>query len=189
VRRRDLRAELLLAEQEARDKKRKAEGKPILDPEPVKPSITAGGEDDESNKRRKLLQEVINLDKDDSDDEEESAAATKTGESNPAADEQSRRVENGAVIHPSTDSYFGSLAAKKNRTLTTIKTKPRNFCENSRRLSVKGQKRRLARFAVEDLLGRSSPHLTSVQCSYRLELHLHNLPKNGQRKLRQVIRY
>lgn len=76
VKRRDLRAELLIAEQEARDRKRKAEGKPVLDPEPAKLAIAAGSaDDDESNKRRKLLQEVIDLDKDDDSDEDGDAPA------------------------------------------------------------------------------------------------------------------
>ena len=63
VAKRDLRAELLAAEAEARDKKRKAEGKPPLGIE--------NGQDEEANKRRKLLQDAIELDKDDDDDEEE----------------------------------------------------------------------------------------------------------------------
>jgi len=66
VAKRDLRAELLAAEQEARNKKRKAEGKPPLAVE--NGSGTTAGEDDESNKRRKLLQEALELDKDDDDD-------------------------------------------------------------------------------------------------------------------------
>ncbi|KAF9462387.1 Pre-mRNA-splicing factor Cwf15/Cwc15 [Collybia nuda] len=63
VKKRDLRAELLAAEQEAKNKKRKAEGKPPL-------PIEAGPTDDEANKRRKLLQQAIDLDKDDDDEEE-----------------------------------------------------------------------------------------------------------------------
>jgi protein CWC15 len=63
VKKRDLRAELLAAEQEARNKKRKAEGKPpLLEDAPAQPA------DDESNKRRKLLQEALELDKDDDDE-------------------------------------------------------------------------------------------------------------------------
>jgi protein CWC15 len=60
VAKRDLRAELLAAEHEAREKKRKAEGRPV---------ITAGDEDDDTSKRRKLLQDTINLDKDDEDED------------------------------------------------------------------------------------------------------------------------
>ncbi|TFK44972.1 Pre-mRNA-splicing factor Cwf15/Cwc15 [Crucibulum laeve] len=65
VKRKDLRAELLAAEQEARNKKRKAEGKAPLTVE----DGSAG--DEEANKRRKLLQQALELDKDDSDDEDE----------------------------------------------------------------------------------------------------------------------
>lgn len=60
----DLRAELLAAEQEARNKKRKAEGKPPL-------PIEGPAGDEEANKRRKLLQEALDLDRDDDDEEEE----------------------------------------------------------------------------------------------------------------------
>ncbi|TFY64325.1 hypothetical protein EVJ58_g2698 [Rhodofomes roseus] len=61
VAKRDLRAELLVAEAVARDKKRKAEGKP--------PLAVENGQDEEVNKRRKLLQDAIELDKDDDDDD------------------------------------------------------------------------------------------------------------------------
>lgn len=77
VARRDLRLELLAAEAEAKEKKRKAEGRPLE--APVKPAgaiengAGSSGDvaDDEANKRRKLLQEAIALDKDDEDDENE----------------------------------------------------------------------------------------------------------------------
>ncbi|PCH36631.1 Cwf15/Cwc15 cell cycle control protein [Wolfiporia cocos MD-104 SS10] len=78
VARRDLRAELLAAEQEARDKKRKAEGKP--------PLAVENGKDDEVNKRRKLLQEALELDKDD-DDEEGSQKDEKAGDDDENDDE------------------------------------------------------------------------------------------------------
>ena len=71
---RDLRAELLAAEAEARDKKRKAEGKPPLAVENGSGSATPVGEiaaDEESNKRRKLLQEALELDKDEDDEDED----------------------------------------------------------------------------------------------------------------------
>lgn len=74
VKQRDLRAELLVAEQEAKNKKRKAEGKPPL-PIEGKTSTDNGDvkaiEDEDSNKRRKLLQEALELDKDDSGSEDE----------------------------------------------------------------------------------------------------------------------
>ncbi|KIM76630.1 hypothetical protein PILCRDRAFT_98712 [Piloderma croceum F 1598] len=64
VKKKDLRAELLLAEDEARNKKRKAEGKPPL-------PVENGSVDEEANKRRKLLQDALELDKDDDDEEED----------------------------------------------------------------------------------------------------------------------
>ncbi|EMD32984.1 hypothetical protein CERSUDRAFT_126478, partial [Gelatoporia subvermispora B] len=67
VAKRDLRMELLAAEAEARDKKRKAEGKPSLAVESA--SGGAAAQDDESNKRRKLLQEALELDKDEDEDD------------------------------------------------------------------------------------------------------------------------
>ena len=69
VARRDLRAELLAAEEEARNKKRKAEGKPT-----TAGAITAGTNgpaDEDAIKRRKLLQEALELDKDDDGDEDQ----------------------------------------------------------------------------------------------------------------------
>ncbi|GJE97556.1 Cwf15/Cwc15 cell cycle control protein [Phanerochaete sordida] len=71
IKKRDLRAELLAAEAEARDKKRKAEGKPPLAVE----NGVAG--EDEANKRRKLLQEAMEMDKDDDDEDEK---PTESGE-------------------------------------------------------------------------------------------------------------
>ncbi|KIY66268.1 Cwf15/Cwc15 cell cycle control protein [Cylindrobasidium torrendii FP15055 ss-10] len=66
VKKRDLRAELLAAEAEARNKKRKAEGKaPLVEDAPA---------DDEANKRRKLLEDV-QLDKDEDEAEPEKKPA------------------------------------------------------------------------------------------------------------------
>jgi protein CWC15 len=72
VKKRDLRAELLAAEAEAKNKKRKAEGKPPLEEDAPRQMIEAGpaAEDDEANKRRKLLQEALEMDKDDDDEEQ-----------------------------------------------------------------------------------------------------------------------
>ena len=67
MKKRDLRAELFAAELEAKNKKRKAEGKPPLS---IESGTSESGQDEESNKRRKLLQEALEADKD-SDDEEE----------------------------------------------------------------------------------------------------------------------
>lgn len=78
IKKRDLRAELLAAEAEARNKKRKAEGKPPLEEDVRRAAAieapkegTPATEDDEANKRRKLLQEALEMDKDDDDDDEE----------------------------------------------------------------------------------------------------------------------
>ena len=62
MKKRDLRAELLAAEAEARDKKRKAEGKPPL-------AVENGAADEEANKRRRLLQEALEMDKDEDDED------------------------------------------------------------------------------------------------------------------------
>jgi protein CWC15 len=72
VRKRDLRTELLLAEQEAKNKKRKAEGKPPL-------PVLDGPLDEESAKRRKLLQEALELDRDDDDEGEAASKGEKDG--------------------------------------------------------------------------------------------------------------
>jgi protein CWC15 len=72
VKKKDLRAELLLAEEEARNKKRKAEGRPPL-------AVENGAVDEEASKRRKLLQDALDLDKDD-EDEGEDGSGGKSGE-------------------------------------------------------------------------------------------------------------
>lgn len=79
VAKRDLRAELLVAEQEARDRKRKAEGKPPLAVENGATNEVTGLADNEASKRRKLLQEALEMDK---DDEDESEDEEKKGKSN-----------------------------------------------------------------------------------------------------------
>jgi len=82
VQKRDLRAELLAAEQEAKNKKRKAEGKPPL-------PVENGSADEEANKRRKLLQEALELDKDDDDDED------KSGEEGDDDEDEDKSSEEG----------------------------------------------------------------------------------------------
>ncbi|KAG2147980.1 Cwf15/Cwc15 cell cycle control protein [Suillus clintonianus] len=87
VARRDLRTELLVAEEEARNKKRKAEGKPPL---PLtNGNATEGTAGDEANKRRKLLEEALELDKDDDDDEKEEATESRGRENGEEQDEES----------------------------------------------------------------------------------------------------
>lgn len=67
---------------EARNKKRKAEGKPLEDAPKSAGAITAGGEDEEVNKRRKLLQQALEMDKDEDSgsDEEEDGKETEKGD-------------------------------------------------------------------------------------------------------------
>jgi protein CWC15 len=92
VKKRDLRTELLAAEAEARNKKRKAEGKPPL---PIEGSSSSAGAtpasngavsmqvdngDEEANKRRKLLQEAMELDRDDDADESGEENGSENGE-------------------------------------------------------------------------------------------------------------
>jgi protein CWC15 len=62
-----LKAELIAAEAEARDKKRKAQGLPV---ENLTPLIENGVED-EASKRRRLIQEAIAADAEDSDEDED----------------------------------------------------------------------------------------------------------------------
>lgn len=85
--------ELLEAEKAAREKKRKADGKPALEDAPAPSTSTPGIEDDETNKRRKLLQEALELDKDDDGDDSSSeksgaeANGDKKGEKSDSDDE------------------------------------------------------------------------------------------------------
>lgn len=86
VARKDLRAELLAAEEEARNRKRKADGKPPL---LVTEGPVNGAEDEEVNKRRKLLQEALELDKDDDeeDGEEDNPGSSASKSATGVADE------------------------------------------------------------------------------------------------------
>ncbi|KAK2463073.1 hypothetical protein APHAL10511_004728 [Amanita phalloides] len=108
VKKRDLRAELLSAEIEARNKKRKAEGKPPL-PLPVEGKSSAEDgearavEDDESNKRRKLLQEALALDR---DDEESDNAGTNNGNDKEEDEDES---EDGSEDEDDTDELLKEL--------------------------------------------------------------------------------
>jgi len=95
VKKRDLRAELLAAEAEARNKKRKAEGKPLLEEDVRKAAAieapkegTPAAEDDEANKRRKLLQEALEMDKDDDEDDEDEKNDEDGGESDEDSEEE-----------------------------------------------------------------------------------------------------
>ncbi|KAL0955680.1 hypothetical protein HGRIS_001904 [Hohenbuehelia grisea] len=113
VKKKDLRAELLAAEQEARNKKRKAEGKPPL---PLENGSTA---DDEANKRRKLLQEALELDKDDEDDEDETGkdgAEEKTkDDDDEESDEDSDDEDDTAELMRELEKIKRERAAEKER--------------------------------------------------------------------------
>lgn len=87
VAKRDLRMDLLLAEHEAKNRKRKAAGQ---DPLPLPAALTGSSatpvaaiengsteEEDAASKRRKMLQEVLELDKDDDEEEEGDKAKDK----------------------------------------------------------------------------------------------------------------
>jgi len=80
---------------EARNKKRKAEGKPPLTLE-GKSSVENGEvkviEDEETNKRRKLLQEALALDKEDSESEDENEKTNSKNKSREEEEEEERFV-------------------------------------------------------------------------------------------------
>jgi len=84
VSKKDLRAELMLAEREARDRKRKAAGLPVEEPEPV-PQRQAI-ESEEANKRRKMLSEAVELDRDDDEEEEKKKRKDDADEDEEMAD-------------------------------------------------------------------------------------------------------
>jgi len=72
VKRRDLRAELLAAEQEARERKRRADGTFVADSESTGLVIAVeDGDAEESSKRRKLLQEAIRTERSEEDDDDD----------------------------------------------------------------------------------------------------------------------
>ena len=136
VKKRDLRLELLAAEAEARNKKRKAEGKPPLEEdvrkaapiEAPKEGIPAP-EDDEANKRRKLLQEALEMDKDDDEDNEE--------EKN---DDHGDETYVPAVVLQ--EPYIQTCTSVATRIPRKRRMIPLSFSANSRRSSAKGRKKR-----------------------------------------------
>jgi len=101
VKKRDLRAELLAAEAEARNKKRKAEGKPPLEEDVRKAAAIESpkegapvAEEDEANKRRKLLQEALEMDKDDDEDDQ----GEKNDDEGDESDEDSEEEDDTAEL-------------------------------------------------------------------------------------------
>lgn len=114
VKKRDLRADLLAAEQEARNKKRKAEGKPPLE-------VEGPPADEEANKRRKLLQDALQLDKDDEDEDDDE----KKSEAKDKDEEEDRCVSS---YHSLLRTKIGNSLVM--RILTTMKTIRLSCCES-----------------------------------------------------------
>ncbi|KAF8190819.1 Pre-mRNA-splicing factor Cwf15/Cwc15 [Pholiota molesta] len=114
VKRLDLRAELLIAEQEARNKKRKAEGKP-----PLLEDTPAAAGDEESNKRRKLLQQALELDREDDSDEEETekdkGKAKAEDEEEEESEEESDEEDDTAELLRELEKIKRERAAEKAR--------------------------------------------------------------------------
>ncbi|KAF9047488.1 Pre-mRNA-splicing factor Cwf15/Cwc15 [Panaeolus papilionaceus] len=110
VKKRDLRAELLAAEAEARNKKRKAQGLPPLVED-------APAQDEESNKRRKLLQEALEMDKDDDSDEEEDKEGSQKDkdEEEDSEEEDSDEEDDEAELMRELEKIKRERAAEKAR--------------------------------------------------------------------------
>jgi len=118
VKKRDLRTELLAAEAEARNKKRKAQGKLPLEEDVRKAAAieapkegTPAVEDNEANKRRKLLQEALEMDKDDDEDDEEE----KNGDEGDESDEDSEEEDDTAELLRELDKIKRERAEEKAR--------------------------------------------------------------------------
>ena len=135
---RDLRAELLVAEAAARDRKRKAEGLPPLEDASLQP------QDDESNKRRKLLQDALELDKDDDDEDDSGSDTGKKSKANGANEyvalgvtlwDLSNLLTRLPIVMPTTLTL----------TLTTRKTTRLNSYVSSKRSSANVQRTRRVR--------------------------------------------
>ncbi|OCH89432.1 Cwf15/Cwc15 cell cycle control protein [Obba rivulosa] len=112
VAKRDLRAELLAAEAEARDKKRKAEGKPPL---AVESGAAAQMQDDESNKRRKLLQEALELDKDEDEDDASEKGDKEDKEDEDEDDEDDDEEDDTAELLRELEKIKRERAEEKDR--------------------------------------------------------------------------
>jgi len=118
VKKRDLRVELLAAEAEARNKKRKAEGKPPLEEDIRKAAAieapkegTPAVEDEEANKRRKLLQEALEMDKDD----DEGDGEEKDGDDGDESDDDSEEEDDTAELLRELEKIKRERAEEKER--------------------------------------------------------------------------
>ncbi|KAF4598831.1 hypothetical protein EYR38_007239 [Pleurotus pulmonarius] len=115
VKKRDLRAELLAAEQEARNKKRKAEGKPPL---PVENGSSTAEVDEEANKRRKLLQDALEMDKDDDDegeDDDDKGSKAKDDEADGSDDDSDDEEDDTAELMRELEKIKRERAAEAER--------------------------------------------------------------------------
>ena len=132
VKKRDLRAELLAAEADARARKRKAEGKPLEDIAPV-----AAIEDEEVNKRRKLMQQALEMDKDDDSDD-------NSGSDNGEAKEKEKEHERYVSFVTTLDNVWLTLCFLKSakRKTPMRKTTLRSYCVNWKRSKERGQRRK-----------------------------------------------
>lgn len=115
VAKRDLRAELLAAEAEARNKKRKAEGKPPLPLEDSSTDTNAAPADDEANKRRKLLQEALELDKDDDEDDNDEDEEKKEDEDMDEDDDEDDEEDDTAELLRELEKIKRERAEEKDR--------------------------------------------------------------------------
>lgn len=117
VKKRDLRAELLAAEAEARNKKRKAEGKPPLEEDVRKAALIEAPKEgtpvveDEVNKRRKLLQEALEMDKDDDEESEQE----KNDDDGDESDEESEEEDDTAELLRELEKIKRERAEEKSR--------------------------------------------------------------------------
>jgi hypothetical protein len=136
VQKRDLRADLLAAEQEAKNKKRKAEGKPPL-------PVENGSMDEEVNKRRKLLQEALELDKDDDEDDDEDEEGKEGAGKDKDEDEAGDRYE--LLLNLCGHHGFMCFQISVMKTLTMMKMTRLNFSASLRKSNVNGQRRRHGR--------------------------------------------
>lgn len=133
---------MLAAEAEARDRKRKAEGKPPLAVDNGSGADAATeGQTEESNKRRKLLQEALELDKDD-DDEDEKSEKGENGDED-EDDECVSFLSTSLVWAVRCDETDVELPGTRMR--TRRRTTRQNSCASWRRLSGSEQRRRSGR--------------------------------------------
>lgn len=158
VAKRDLRAELLLAEAEARDKKRKAEGKPPLGIE--------NGQDEQGNKRRKLLQDAIELDKDEDDEDGEDKGEKEDGDN----DEDDECVRLTSVTCECVLMWERCLPGM---TRMTKRMMQQSSCESWRRLSGNVQRRRRGRSVNSRRSRRQSGSQRSQQQIHSLTSQQH----------------